>query len=59
MGGLSWTHWVIVAAVAALVLGGRRIPGVMGDFAKGVRAFQDGLKAEPGEERKAPVRDQA
>ena len=47
MGGLSWIHWVIVLVVAALLFGGRgKLSGLMGDAAKGIRAFRDGLKDE-------------
>lgn len=45
MGGLSIWHLVIVAVVVALVFGGRgKLSDVMGDAAKGIRAFMDGLK---------------
>ncbi len=47
MGAMSWVHWVIVLGVAALVFGGRgKLSSVMGDAAKGIRAFRDGLKGE-------------
>ncbi len=47
MGGLSIWHWLIVIAVVAVVFGGRgKLSGLMGDAAKGIRAFQDGLKGE-------------
>ena len=48
MGGLSPIHWLIVIAVVALLFGGRgKLSGIMGDAAKGIRAFKDGLKDEP------------
>ena len=47
MGGLSIWHWLIVIAVVAVVFGGRgKLSSIMGDAAKGIRAFKDGLKAE-------------
>ena len=47
MGGLSIGHWLLVAVVLLLVFGGRgKISGVMGDFAKGIKAFKEGLKEE-------------
>jgi sec-independent protein translocase protein TatA len=47
MGGLSIWHWLIVIAVVAVVFGGRgKLSGLMGDAAKGIRAFRDGLKGE-------------
>ena len=47
MGGLSPIHWLIVIGVAAVLFGGRgKLSSIMGDAAKGVRAFKDGLKDE-------------
>lgn len=47
MGGLSLWHWVIVAVVVALLFGGKsKLSGVMGDFAKGIKAFKSGMKEE-------------
>ena len=45
MGSLSIWHWAIVVVVALLLFGGRgKLSGLMGDAAKGIRAFRDGLK---------------
>lgn len=53
MGAMSWMHWVIVAVVVLLLFGGRgKLSGLMGDAAKGVRAFRDGLKDTDGEKPK-------
>jgi sec-independent protein translocase protein TatA len=47
MGGLSPWHWMVIAFVALLLFGGRgKLSGVMGDAARGIRAFRDGLKDE-------------
>ena len=47
MGALTPLHWVLVAVVALLLFGGRgKLSGLMGDAAKGIRAFRDGLKGE-------------
>ena len=47
MGSMSWIHWVIVIAVVALLFGGRgKLSGLMGDAAKGIRAFREGLKGD-------------
>lgn len=47
MGSLSIWHWVILLAVVALLFGGRgKLSGLMGDAAKGIRAFRDGLKGD-------------
>lgn len=45
MGGLSIWHWLLIIAVFAVLFGGRgKISGVMGDFAKGIKAFKAGMK---------------
>lgn len=45
MGSFSIWHWAIVAIIVLLLFGGRgKLSGLMGDAAKGVRAFRDGLK---------------
>lgn len=47
MGTFSIWHWVIVLVIVAIVFGGRgKISSLMGDAAKGIRAFKDGLKNE-------------
>jgi sec-independent protein translocase protein TatA len=44
MGGLSIWHIVILAGVAILLFGGRgKISDLMGDVAKGIRSFREGL----------------
>lgn len=44
-GGLSPLHWIIVAVIVLVLFGGRgKLSGLMGDAAKGIRAFKDGLK---------------
>lgn len=52
MGGMSWIHWVIVIAVVAILFGGRgKIASVMGDAAKGIKAFKEGLKGEDDKDK--------
>ncbi len=47
MGAFGPIHWLILAVVVLLLFGGRgRIAGIMGDTAKGIRAFREGLKGE-------------
>ena len=51
MGGLSIWHWMLFAAVALLLFGGKgKISDIMGDVAKGIKSFRKGL-SEPDEER--------
>ena len=48
MGAFGPIHWLILAVVVLLLFGGKgKIAGIMGDTAKGIRAFRDGLKEEP------------
>ena len=45
MGAFSIWHVLAVLVVALLLFGGRgKLSGLMGDAAKGIRAFRDGLK---------------
>ena len=44
MGSFSIWHWLIVGAVVLLVFGGRgKISDMMGDVAKGIKAFKKGM----------------
>ena len=54
MGSFSIWHWLIVLVVVALLFGGRgKLSGLMGDAAKGIKAFKKGLAEEDKPE--APV----
>ncbi len=47
MGTFSIWHWVIVLAVVLILFGGGgKLSRLMGDMAKGVKAFKKGLKEE-------------
>ena len=47
MGSFSIWHWVIVLLVVLVLFGGRgKLSGIMGDAAKGIKAFQKGLKGD-------------
>lgn len=47
MGSMSWVHWLLVIGVGAVLFGGGgKLSALMGDAAKGIRAFRDGLKGE-------------
>jgi sec-independent protein translocase protein TatA len=50
MGSLSIWHWLIVGAVLLLVFGGRgKISDMMGDVAKGIKAFKKGMSDDEAE----------
>lgn len=46
MGSFSLFHWVIVLLVVVLLFGGGRISSLMGDVAKGIKAFKKGMAEE-------------
>ncbi|MGE5503005.1 MAG: twin-arginine translocase TatA/TatE family subunit [Actinomycetota bacterium] len=46
MGSWSIGHWLIVLIIVLLLFGANKIPKLMGDMAKGVKAFKQGLKDE-------------
>jgi sec-independent protein translocase protein TatA len=51
MGALSIWHVVILAAIAVLLFGGSgKISDLMGDVAKGIKAFRGGLN-DTGDDR--------
>lgn len=49
MGSLSIWHWVVVLVVVLLLFGKGKIPALMGDVAKGIKAFKTGMKEEASE----------
>jgi sec-independent protein translocase protein TatA len=59
MGSLSIWHWLILLAVVVVLFGGRgKLSGIMGDAAKGIKEFKNGLKDED-KASAAPVQAQA
>jgi sec-independent protein translocase protein TatA len=53
MGSFSIWHWLIVGAVVLLVFGGRnKISDMMGDVAKGIKAFKKGMADDEAETAK-------
>jgi|HubBroStandDraft_1064217.scaffolds.fasta_scaffold00469_4 sec-independent protein translocase protein TatA len=55
MMGLSLPHLLILLVIVVLIFGANRLPNVMGDFAKGIKAFRAGMR----EEEPKVVADQA
>lgn len=43
MGEFSIWHWLIVLCVILLLFGGTRVSSLMGDFAKGIKAFKKNM----------------
>jgi sec-independent protein translocase protein TatA len=46
MGSFSLVHWIVVLAIVLLLFGAGKLPRVMGDFAKGIKAFKAGMKED-------------
>jgi len=44
MGAMSLWHWVVVLVIVLLVFGAGKLPNVMGDMAKGMKAFKKGMR---------------
>ncbi len=43
MGGVSIWHWVVVGVIVMLLFGRGKISEMMGDMAKGIKAFKKGM----------------
>jgi sec-independent protein translocase protein TatA len=60
MGGLSIWHWIIVGGVVFILFGGKfKISDVMGDVAKGIKAFKKGMAEDDIAEAPKPVGESA
>jgi sec-independent protein translocase protein TatA len=66
MGSFSIWHWLVVLMVVLLLFGGGKVSGLMGDFAKGIKAFKKNMADDedasmtPAQiERPAPTATQA
>ncbi|MBV8936166.1 MAG: twin-arginine translocase TatA/TatE family subunit [Alphaproteobacteria bacterium] len=53
MGSFSLMHWIVVLAIILILFGAGKLPRVMGDFAKGIKAFKAGMKDEEDEAESA------
>ena len=53
MGSMSLMHWAIVLAIVLVLFGAGKLPRVMGDFAKGIKAFKAGMKEQEEDETAA------
>jgi sec-independent protein translocase protein TatA len=46
MGSMSLMHWLVVLAIVLVLFGAGKLPRVMGDFAKGIKAFKAGMSED-------------
>ena len=49
MGSFSLIHWIILGIVILLLFGGNRFSAMMGDVAKGLKSFKQGMADEDDE----------
>ena len=57
MGGFSLIHWIILGVIILLLFGGNRFSAMMGDVAKGLKSFKQGMSDEddkPAERKQDP-----
>ena len=64
MGSFSIWHWLVVAVIVLLLFGKGRISDIMGETAKGIKAFKKGMTddetpAPPRQVSNAPTPDAA
>lgn len=52
MGGLSIWHILILAIILLLLFGGNRFSSMMGDVAKGLKSFKQGMADDEDESRR-------
>jgi sec-independent protein translocase protein TatA len=56
MGEFSIWHWLIVLGVVLLLFGGGKVSSLMGDVAKGIRAFKRTMAEVTEDDHSAPQR---
>jgi sec-independent protein translocase protein TatA len=54
MGSFSLMHWIVVLAIILILFGAGKLPRVMGDFAKGIKAFKAGMREDDEAETAPP-----
>ena len=59
MGSMSIWHWIIVAGIVMLLFGRGKISDLMGDVAKGIKAFKKGMAEGRDPDRTGPGRSAA
>ncbi|MEX0591697.1 MAG: twin-arginine translocase TatA/TatE family subunit [Xanthobacteraceae bacterium] len=57
MGGLSIWHWIVVLVVVLLLFGRGKISELMGDAAKGIKAFKKGMAEDEDVAKSDPKND--
>ncbi|HVE00586.1 MAG TPA: twin-arginine translocase TatA/TatE family subunit [Sphingomicrobium sp.] len=52
MGGFSFWHILILAIILLLLFGGNRFSSMMGDVAKGLKSFKQGMADDEDDKRR-------
>lgn len=47
MGEFSPWHWLVIAIIALLLFGPKKLPELGKSLAEGIRGFKDGMKEQP------------
>ena len=55
MGGVSIWHWIVVGVVVLLLFGRGKVSELMGDVAKGIKAFKKGMSDDETQTAQAPA----
>lgn len=50
--GLSISHLIVILLIVFVVFGAGKLPQVMSDLGKGLKAFKDGMKDEDKNDKK-------
>jgi sec-independent protein translocase protein TatA len=56
--GISLPNIIIILFIVLILFGAGKLPKVMGDLAKGIKNFKDGLKEEENPLKEDKERDQ-
>jgi sec-independent protein translocase protein TatA len=57
--GIGFRELVVILVIVLLLFGAKRLPGIMGDVAKGIKSFKDGLKGEDEKKSLPPPDDKS
>jgi sec-independent protein translocase protein TatA len=55
--GLSFGHMALLLGIVLVIFGAGKLPRVMGDIAKGLKAFKDGMKDSEETDKVAKLPD--
>jgi len=53
--GMSFGHMILLFGIVLLIFGAGKLPRVMGDLAKGIKAFKNGMRDGENDENNQSV----